>query len=363
MRKYRSPFLRSSFTLLTLVLSFIFLSRCGGGLAGEFHSLLLRHPTLLQVLPEPGSTLTQPLSLTLQFSERLNFTSIGKHSVTVLTGAVDEDLLNHPADLIDAIKEEDLPQVPLIYELEGDEKTLVVSPQGELEKGIYHLVITPQLTTVAGIPFNQKPGEGPYPFRATYGYGEGIQFPSDESGSLPKPPPYGPEPEFLRINEILYDGQASETDGEAFIELYGTPQTDISHYQIVFINGSDGAETDRVTLPRGSLLAETGVFVIADLRTNTRNQTQVENFNYLDNFDPQNGPDAVLLLDRNGKVLDTLGYGEGAVEKSVMGHLLWEGAPARDTAAGHSLSRVEGFDTQNNQIDFLELEVPTPGTL
>ena len=363
MKNKKFPLTRYLFTLLSLLIITPFLLRCGTENDWQFKSLMLRHPKLMQVVPEPGSVFKKPIELILEFSERLKFTSIGNRSITLLPGNVDADLLTDPEDLIDSITEEEIAQIPLIYELDGDEKTLILRPQGDLPEGMYHLVITPQLTSVAGVPFNQKPGAGPYPFRATYGYGESIKFSPTGNELAPAAPTYGPEPEILMINEILYDGKNSETDGEAFIELYGSPGADISDYEISLINGASGEETDRITLPRGSEIPETGLFIIADLRTNSATTTQVEAFDYLDHFDPQNGPDAVHLFDRKGQLLDAVGYGEGAVEKSAMGHFLWEGSPAPDAGAGNSLSRVDGFDTQNNGIDFLELEVPSPGAM
>ncbi len=165
------------------------------------------------------------------------------------------------------------------------------------------------------------------------------------------------------IHEILYDGIESESDGEAFIELFGTPGSDISSYKIFLINGSNGAETDKIDLPTNSLIGTDGIFVIADLETGSNSTTKVENYDFLDHFDPQNAPDGLLLRDREGFVLDSLVYGEGAVPLTASGEVLGEGNPALDAGPGHSLSRMEGQDTNNNSMDFLELENPTPGWL
>jgi hypothetical protein len=164
------------------------------------------------------------------------------------------------------------------------------------------------------------------------------------------------------IHEVLYDGKVSETDGEAFIELFGTPGADISDYEIDLINGADGETTEGIILPKGSLLDAEGFFVAADLRTNSTDSTQVAHFDFLDQFDPQNGPDAIHLVDREGALLDAICYGEGAVAHTPEGLPLCEGEPAPDVAAGHSLSRISGSDRQENRLDFFEKESPSPGS-
>src|SRR5262249_14452587 len=156
------------------------------------------------------------------------------------------------------------------------------------------------------------------------------------------PAGFGEKPQSLVINEFLYDGKFNDTDGESFLELYGTPGADISLYQVSFINGADGAPTDRVTLPTGSILPEDGIFVIADLRTGSHTESKVPNSDYFDQFDPQNGPDGIQLLDRDGKLIDAVTYGSGGVAKADNGLAFGEGEPASDVVAGHSLSRREG---------------------
>ena len=84
-------------------------------------------------------------------------------------------------------------------------------------------------------------------------------------------------------------------------------------------------------------------------------------FDWIDNFDPQNGPDGMELIDDNGLLIDSVVYGDGAVQLAEDGFILGEGSPAPDVGGGHSISRFPaGFDTDENSIDFLE-GVPTPG--
>lgn len=164
------------------------------------------------------------------------------------------------------------------------------------------------------------------------------------------------------INELYYDAPGSDTDGVLFVELHGTPGMDLAGYQILFVNGGNGTVTDIIELPEGSTVYEDGFFVIADGRTGALDTTQVAVYDFIDNFDPQNGPDGVQLVNPQGDLLDTVVYGEGAVPLAENDLPLGEGSFAVDVAGGHSLSRYPaGFDTDDNSIDFVENSEPSPG--
>ena len=170
-----------------------------------------------------------------------------------------------------------------------------------------------------------------------------------------------PRPEHLVLNEIYYDAPSADTDGELFIELAGSPGGWLAAYQIRMVNGSDGGFTDVIELPDTAFVNDAGLFVIADGRTGALETTQVSQFDWIDNFDPQNGPDGMQLLDEGGFLLDSVVYGDGAVQLSEDGLIVGEGSPAPDVSGGRSISRFPaGFDTDENSIDFLE-GVPTPG--
>lgn len=165
------------------------------------------------------------------------------------------------------------------------------------------------------------------------------------------------------INELYYDAPGSDTDGVLFVELFGTPEMVLGGYQIVFINGDGGAITDLIELPAESRMGADGFFVIADGRTDMLDTTVVAGSDLIDNFDPQNGPDGVQLLDAAGRLLDSLVYGEGAVAVAENGFPLGEGSFAPDVAGGHSLSRhPAGWDSDDNAVDFVENTLPSPGT-
>jgi hypothetical protein len=185
----------------------------------------------------------------------------------------------------------------------------------------------------------------------------------NEEDPIEEEEPLKIRPAHLVLNELFYDANGDETDGQLFVELYGEEETDISDYSIVFINGSNGVVTESIELPEGSLIAPDGLFLIADKRTGTDDQTNVPNADLLDNFDPQNGPDCVQLLDHNSALLDAVGYGEPLPEVGENGLACFEGLPAIDASAGQSISRLEGSDTNDNVTDFQILETPTPGIL
>lgn len=340
---------------LSLTLNF-----CAGA-PSEFHSLLGQQPKLVQVSPTPESIIEETPEFFLEFSERLAIKTIHESSVTLIQGPLDPELLNDTDELIQAIEKEELTLINCHYVLTANEQKLNLAPESPLNDGLYYLVITPHLRSTAGLPFNDQPGDTPKAFLAPYALGEAAQLLPAAGGEIV--PNYGAKTETLVINEVLYDGRVSDSDGESFIELYGSPNADISDYYLILINGANGESTDHIDLPLGSTLDEHGLFVIADLRTNSSTTTQVAIFDYLDQFDPQNGPDAIQLFDRDDELLDTLSYGTGGVMQSFEGLPLVETQPATDVGGGVSLSRLLGQDTDDNSLDFFALETPTPGVL
>lgn len=164
------------------------------------------------------------------------------------------------------------------------------------------------------------------------------------------------------INEIFYDAVGSDTDGVVFVELHGTPRISLNHFKINFINGSDGVIYDSITLPENAQTNAQGFYVIADTRTGSPTLTQVAHADLVDNFDPQNGSDAVQLLDADNQLLDAVGYGEGVISQAANHLSTYEGSPAPDVVNGHSLERISPHhDTQNNATDFVDRPTPTPG--
>lgn len=166
----------------------------------------------------------------------------------------------------------------------------------------------------------------------------------------------------LVINEILYDLPGDDTNGDLFVELRGTPGGDLGGYKVNFLNGDDGKETEHVTIPAGLLVPENGLFVIADGITGDLQHTHVPNADYLDNFDPQNGPDSVQLLSPDGKLVDAVSYGSPKVTTATNGMAMLEGTAAPDSPLSKSISRLtDAEDTHNNSADFVVNTVPSPG--
>jgi hypothetical protein len=156
----------------------------------------------------------------------------------------------------------------------------------------------------------------------------------------------------VRISEVLYDAVGTD-DGKLFVELYGTAGLDLAGLRLEGVNGADGAVAPVLTL--SGVVPADGFFVVADASAGV---TGVANADLLLDFDLQNGPDSVQLVDPNGAVIDAVGYGSFLATEVFAG----EGLPTLDPAAGWSVARhFADVDTDDNAADFGALEVPTPG--
>jgi hypothetical protein len=154
------------------------------------------------------------------------------------------------------------------------------------------------------------------------------------------------------LSEVFYDAVGSD-DGKSFVELYGTPGGSLDGLRLEHVNGDGGAVAARLTL--SGVFGPDGLFVVAD-RTSA-GVTSVPDADLLLDFDFQNGPDSLVLIDASG-VLDAVGYGDFSNGEVFAG----EGNPAVDVAAGASLARLfADVDTGDNALDFAALAVPTPG--
>ena len=155
------------------------------------------------------------------------------------------------------------------------------------------------------------------------------------------------------ISEVFYDAVGTDA-GQSFVEIYGTPGTDLTGFTVEGINGSNGSVTDSVAL--SGLIPADGIFVLADDQGD--GTTLVENADLIGQFDFQNGPDSIVLM-LGESAVDAVGYGVFDVGEVFAG----EGAPAEDPPAGWSLARAfANVDTDDNAVDFVALETPTPGS-
>jgi hypothetical protein len=155
------------------------------------------------------------------------------------------------------------------------------------------------------------------------------------------------------ISEVFYDASGSD-NGLSFVEIVGTPGGLLDGYTIEAVNGSNGAITHSLDL-LGTIPAD-GIFVLAD---DVGDGTSlVAGADQILNFDFQNGPDSVLLIDGTG-VVDAVGYGVFGSGEFFAG----EGLPAADAPAGSSLARrFADLDTDDNASDWVVLAQPTPGS-
>jgi len=154
------------------------------------------------------------------------------------------------------------------------------------------------------------------------------------------------------ISELFYDAVGSD-DGLLFVEISGLPGTVLDGLLLEGVNGSNGAVGPVITL--SGVIGASGLFVVAD--ATSAGVTSVVAPDQLANFDFQNGPDSVVLSDAAGP-LDSVGYGVFDVGEVFAG----EGSAAADVVAGWSLARLYAdVDTNDNAVDFIGLDTPTPG--
>ncbi|MGB5261052.1 MAG: VPLPA-CTERM sorting domain-containing protein [Gammaproteobacteria bacterium] len=153
------------------------------------------------------------------------------------------------------------------------------------------------------------------------------------------------------ISELLYDVSGPDT-GQVFIELYGTPGTILDGLFLEGVNGTNGSVYKHITLT--GVIPADGVFVIGD--DDGSGSSLVPNTDQVASIDLQNGPDSVVLRDAGG-ILDALGYGD-----FTSAIFAGEGSPAADVVADWSLARRDPrLDANDNGVDFLALDIPTPG--
>ena len=152
------------------------------------------------------------------------------------------------------------------------------------------------------------------------------------------------------IQEVLYDGPGTDGD-DVFIELFGSPGTDLDGWSLLGINGNDGEVYRRIDLT-GSIIPDDGIFVIA---TGSANSLLALQRDFIANVDWQNGPDGLHLLE-GITVIDALQYGDAGIYNAG------EGLFAQDISGLESLSRdLFGTDTDNNAVDF-RAGTSSPGT-
>ncbi len=355
--------IKSGFICFFLFFSFSLLIGCQNLPNGNFHSLVQSEPYLLAISPAPGNRLEKIDQIELTFSHPIETKTVDAKSIFLLKTEINPSQYS-TGDLIQKdLDKGKLSRIEGTYTTDSSLQKITWSSSEILKNGNYTLVITSNLLATSKAPFNQKPGEQTVPFLAVFKLPIPSQPAPTPQPNLDPPPPAKIRPTSLVMNEILYDSAESDTDGNEFIELSGTPNSDIDGYQLVIVNGSDGKILKIITLPENSKIPEDGIFIIADAQNGKPSQSNIPGADFIDNFDPQNGPDAIQLLDDQGNLLDAVSYGEVSVTQASNGLGILEGKPAFDVKEGHSLSRIKGLNTKDNNKDFIDLEKPTPGEL
>lgn len=158
------------------------------------------------------------------------------------------------------------------------------------------------------------------------------------------------------INELDYD-QAG-VDMSEFVEIWGLPGTDISSYTLSIVNGADGTETVIATIPPITMIPDDEFYVIG--------MSGVPNVDLVVIGTLQNGaPDAVVLRNASGTVIDAIGYEMGGPGGAAsLPPWAYEGTGYKggdNFGSKFSLGRkADGADTDDNQADF-DVMWPTPG--
>ncbi len=376
-------------------------------------SLLEESPQILFVGPDVTQKLSLQPQWSIVFSQPMDVSTVNEASVILYEGKIDAGTYDTPLALYKDMDQKKAAQISLQFFWDPEGRVLTLAAQEELSPNqSYSLLITskalsserlslkpmdlalkpmdvpllrfyqtaelavgnstPSVSKATPVTPGSKKPTPEVPIKpVSSGPSPAIPSPSAPSQSSPQGTPQGssqnpPEEESLVagtvvINEIYYDAVGSDTDGVLFVELFGTPHFKVGGYKVVFVNGGDGKITDSVVLPVSAEIPVDGFYVIADAKTGVPNASRVEGADLVDNFDPQNGPDAVQLLDDQGKLVDAVAYGAGVVKMAENGLPLFEGKEGPLVKSGHSLERKSpGLDSNNNFDDFMERDTPTP---
>lgn len=158
----------------------------------------------------------------------------------------------------------------------------------------------------------------------------------------------------LLVNEVYYDADPEDDDGNEWIELCnnGTDTIDLAGYWIESGGSSFGACFD---IGAGSLAP--GEYVVIGGPSATHPGAFSPNL--------QNGgseTDGVRVVDPTGAVVDTVLYDSDNSKGLVDDQGLTTSAPAPDVSGGHSIGRwPDCTDTDVSGVDFIDYEVPSPG--
>jgi hypothetical protein len=323
-------------------------------------------PQVVSLAPDTAQKISTTPKLQVIFSKSMDPDSFKEGAIFLTKGVIEMGQFETAADLYKSIDKGVLPPIALKADFDEEEQMVTLTSAEELSSDeTYTLLITSRILSKDHIPLNQDFSKSSVPFVAVFQTINPFGSSPDNSASLPQGQSPAAVPSIVGqvvINEIYYDAVGSDTDGVLFIELYGTPGLKIGGAKISFVNGEDGKIYDSLTLSQNAQIGLDGFFLIADAKTGSSNASNVIGSDMIDNFDPQNGPDAVQLVDSKGVLVDAVGYGSGMSGTAENGLASFEGTAALDVVNGHSLERKEpGLDTNDNSQDFVDRAVPTPG--
>ena len=185
------------------------------------------------------------------------------------------------------------------------------------------------------------------------------------------PPQTGP----VVINEVFYDPIGDDLrNGKTptFIELKGPPGLDIAGYIVELHNEKNGAIYESYVLEVDSKLDGNGYAVLVSDNPDAflsfalpffTNVYPIMVASIVNTDVLQNGPDGVVLKDDSASIVDAMSYGSPDPqffigEGPCVDRLSCHAAP--DAISGHSVGRIKGQDTDDNQADF-RIFYPTPG--
>lgn len=342
----------------------LFLSSCGTqDLISAKPSLSAQIPKVVDIKPKDNETIKPNSSVSIKFSKPVATISINRTNLIVA-----EDFQDMPSKTLEeAINDGSLACIDGEYQISEDKLIVDFHPQNGFAAGkTYGVIVTRNVLSEENLTISatvvskfvvESANEGSSTATAT-----SSNVATDTQQDEDVLTPAQKEPVTVVINELFYDAVGSDTDGNLFVELSGTANGDISGYKVVFINGDDGKTSEAVTFPGEAIIPSDGLYVIADAKTGSADATNVATYDLIANFDPQNGPDSVQLLDADGQLVDAVCYGNVAVKIAENGLAMCEGEPAPDVASGQSISRAPSVeDAGDNLADFIVGQSPSPG--
>lgn len=162
----------------------------------------------------------------------------------------------------------------------------------------------------------------------------------------------------LVISEIDYD-QAG-TDNMEFVEIYnwGTSPVNLSGFSVILVNGAYSSIYNTIDLSVAGNLPPGEHLVIKSPNLLISSSVLTIDFPALEN-NIQNGPDAIQL------VKDLGGPGEIAVDSVAYEGDVYPYTETLPVIPGDigtgSIGRIGGSDTDNNSVDFVIIDPPSPG--